>query len=181
MKYLKSFDKSPQKDEYLGLHEDRTIDWLKLPEYCEQITKAEHTKRTNKNRPNTWSKLGSSDPTPFDPVDFSKFEIRKLENIFKTWKDRRMDKYEIDGNHVYIEHGGRSFGQEINIRKFTEDWYFIDVIPRDAWTFATRNHKEYEYYRTFYRADRFDTVLKFLKQFDFNGNDKKVFKAFKNQ
>jgi hypothetical protein len=71
--------------------------------------------------------------------------------------------------------------QEINIKKFTEDWYFIDVIPRDAWTFATRNNKEYEYYRTFYRADRFDTVLKFLEQFDFNGNDKKVFKAFKNQ
>jgi hypothetical protein len=171
MKYLK------------GFNEDRII-----PPYCEKITKKEFIRRTSKDieersrnfLSSNWGNMGSSDLIPYDPANFNKFEIGKLEQIFKTWKDVNMDKYKIENNHVFIEYGGKIFGHEINIRKFDEDWYFIDMIPRSAWEFAMRNSISVESYRTYYKADRFDTVLEFLKQFDIRDNDKKIFKAFES-
>jgi len=99
---------------------------------------------------------------------FSPYEINKIDKICQSWKSKGTE-YQINPmswilprQHIRILFGGKIFGHEINIIKMMDGWFLIDVISRDAFTFARQNNRTYESYRKFYKCDQFDGVLNFL-------------------
>ena len=117
----------------------------------------------------------------YQPDDFTKYEKSRMIEEFNRLEKRNHIEYRIGdsstyrepkslyemenilpGNKVILKFGGRIFGKEINIVKIDEGWYMLDIIPRDAHTFATRNNRSYESYRKYYKCDQFDGVLNFL-------------------
>lgn len=94
---------------------------------------------------------------------FSTYEKNKIIGIIDTWdKGNKEVSYEFKDTTFELMFGGRIFGHEYNIIKMSDDWFLIDTIPRDAYTFATRNHRSYESYRKFFKCNQFDGVLVFL-------------------
>jgi len=143
-RYLNYYSDESQEDE----EEFESATYVGSNNKSEKITLDQYKELTSK-----WSKSILSD-----------FEMKKLENIFKVWVNRSEVNYRFRDGELYLELGGRYFGKEIVIEKYEDDWYFINIIPRDAHTFASRNSRSYESYRDFYSCDQFDGVLDFMRQ-----------------
>lgn len=97
--------------------------------------------------------------------EFNKYELTKLYKIFDLWKSHKEIEYKIyDNNDLCLTYGGTYFGKEVSIRKLSDGWFLIDIIPRDAWTFARRNNRSYESYRKFYKCDQLEGIMAFLQE-----------------
>lgn len=115
----------------------------------------------------------------YGPEKFTRYEKSRLKEEFDRWTNMEISYIFGDSRHgdpknlkeymdnlsedkVRLMYGGRIFGKEINIGKRVDGWYVIDIIPRDAQTFASRNSRLYESYRKYYKCDQFEGVLSFI-------------------
>jgi quinol monooxygenase YgiN len=109
----------------------------------------------------------------------SPHDKERFEKIFKVWSVKREVNYKFKEGNLYLELGGRIFGSEIVVEKYEDDWYVINTIPRDAYTFASRNSRSYESYREYYICDQLDGVLEFLKSLNWpkSNSDETIFES----
>lgn len=144
--YLNYYDDNDEDEE--GDEEFESTNYVPDSGKTEKITIEQYKELTSK-----WKKSSLSD-----------FEMKKLEKIFKVWDERKELSYKFKDGELHLNFGGRYFGKEIVVEKYEDDWYFINIIPRDAHTFASRNNRAYESYRDYYSCDQFDGVLDFMRQ-----------------
>lgn len=158
--YFNYYDQ--EDDEVQG--EFESVTYVVDTDKIEKISIDEYKDLTTK-----WKKIGLSD-----------FEMKKLEKIFKVWSVRKEIEYNFKNGQLYLEFGGRIFGKEVVVEKYEDDWYVINIIPRDAYNFASRNNKPYESYRQYYTCDQFDGVLELMKELDdkyTSNQDKTLFES----
>ena len=146
-----------------------------------------YLKRFNENKEGFYTEINQSEyDTMLKDINHSSFtpyEKSRMKDEFDTWGNRieieyflgddskykepsNLYEYErvLPGFKVKLNFGGRIFGKEVNIVKLEDGWYLLDIIPRDAPNFATRNNRTYESYRKYYKCDQFDGLLHFLNE-----------------
>lgn len=169
--------------ERINKHLYRYLNWYSdedKREFDEQFESATYVGSNNKSEKITLDQYKEL-TSKWSKSILSDFEMKKLENIFKVWVNRSEVNYRFRDGELYLELGGRYFGKEIVIEKYEDDWYFINIIPRDAHTFASRNSRSYESYRDFYSCDQFDGVLDFMRQINNVHTSNKDYSIFESK
>lgn len=157
---------------YLNYYSDENQD----EEEFESVEYAEPTNKIEKISLDDYKQF----TTKWKKSSLSSHDKQRFEKIFEVWSERQEINYKFREGDLYLELGGRIFGKEVVVEKYEDDWYVINIIPRDAYRFATRNQRSYESYRQYYTCDQIDGVLDFLKQLDdkyASNQDKTIFES----
>ena len=162
--YLNYYSDENQQEYEEGDEEFESVEYAEPTNKIERISLDDYKQFTTK-----WKKSS-----------LSSHDKQRFEKIFKVWSERQEINYKFREGELYLELGGRIFGKEVVVEKYEDDWYVINIIPRDAYRFATRNQRSYESYRQYYTCDQIDGVLEFLKQLDdkyTSNQDKTIFES----
>lgn len=95
--------------------------------------------------------------------NFTDFEISKLDDIFKKWKNNRIwFESRFRGTNLTVKFKGEIFGETIGIDKLADGWFVVDIAPAHAYIFAQKNNRRVESYSKYYKCDQIEGIVKYL-------------------